>query len=111
MLGRSDKSNEAHLKARKVTLKISIGAIIVIILTSIASIVSAAFDIYQSKSNHALKVWLTEIAPNIFICIDCILLFVALVWIYHSLKHDKQVMGNEKWMGMHTFLLLINLGT
>jgi hypothetical protein len=36
---------------------------------------------------------------------------VALVWICHSLKHDPQVMGNEKWMAVHTVLLILVLGS
>jgi hypothetical protein len=30
MLGRRDKSNEAHVRARKITTKVSVGALIVI---------------------------------------------------------------------------------
>ena len=38
------------------------------------------------------------------------LLLIGLVWIFHSLKQDPQVMGNEKWMCLHTILLIITLG-
>ena len=45
-----------------------------------------------------------------FLLIDCVLLLVGLVWICHSLKHDKEVMGNEKWMLIHNILLFTALG-
>jgi hypothetical protein len=49
--------------------------------------------------------------PGVFLLVDCILLFVALVWICHSLKHDPEVMGNERWMAAHSVLLVLVLGS
>jgi hypothetical protein len=43
--------------------------------------------------------------------IDVILMLFALAWICHSLKNDKKVMGNEKYMAIHTTLLLILFGS
>jgi hypothetical protein len=43
--------------------------------------------------------------------IDVILMLFSLAWICHSLKDDKKVMGNEKYMAIHTTLLLILLGS
>jgi hypothetical protein len=48
--------------------------------------------------------------PQLFIAIDCLLLLIALIWICRSLKHDKHVMGNEKYMVLHSALLLMTLG-
>jgi heme A synthase len=49
--------------------------------------------------------------PSIFLLGFCILLFVALVWICHSLKNDEHLMGNEKWMAVHLVLLTMVLGS
>lgn len=51
------------------------------------------------------------ILPNLYILIDCLLLFIALIWICRSLKHDKHVMGNEKYMVLHSSLLVLTLGS
>jgi hypothetical protein len=48
--------------------------------------------------------------PTLFLTADCVLLLIGLVWICKSLKHDPQVMGNEKWMCLHTILLILTLG-
>ena len=49
--------------------------------------------------------------PGLFLLIDCVLLFLSVVWIFHSLRFDKQAMGNEKWMAIHTILLTITLAS
>jgi hypothetical protein len=54
---------------------------------------------------------MTYILPMSFLAIDCLLLFIALIWIYQSLKHDKHVMGNEKFMLLHAVLLLVVVGS
>jgi hypothetical protein len=38
-----------------------------------------------------------------------VLLFIGLVWICKSLRHDEHVMGNEKFMAIHSILLVIVL--
>ena len=112
MLGRRDKSNEAHLMARRITGKVSIVAVIVIILQSVTLLVNKFFaiyhpDMYSKTLNHVCFF----VLPNAFIFIDCTLLLIALVWIFKSLKHDKHVMGNEKYMLLHTFLLTLLFGS
>jgi hypothetical protein len=57
--------------------------------------------------NYPTQVWV----PVAFLMIDCILLLIALLWILNSLRYEKQARGNEKWMGIHTALLTITLGS
>jgi hypothetical protein len=52
-----------------------------------------------------------NIIPGVFLFGFCILLFVSLVWICNSLKHDKHLMGNEKWMAVHLVLLTMVFGS
>jgi hypothetical protein len=47
----------------------------------------------------------------VFLLGFCILLLVALFWVCHSLRYDKHLMGNEKWMGVHFVLLTMVLGS
>ena len=46
-----------------------------------------------------------------FLLAYCVLLLVAIVWICNSLKHEPQVMGNERWMAAHSVLLFLTLGS
>ena len=43
MLGRKDKSNEAHIRARKITQRISVAVVIVIALTVLATWVNGNY--------------------------------------------------------------------
>jgi CDP-diglyceride synthetase len=61
--------------------------------------------------NTTLNDWTYTVMPGIFLFVDCIFLLVALVWICYSLKNDPEVMGNEKWMGLHSVLLVLMLGS
>jgi hypothetical protein len=42
--------------------------------------------------------------------IEVIILYIALGWICYSLRNDKEVMGNEKLMALHSTFLLVILG-
>jgi hypothetical protein len=53
----------------------------------------------------------TYYIPSAFLLLDCILLTVGLAWICHSLKHEPQVMGNEKWMAVHSLLIFLLFGS
>jgi hypothetical protein len=46
MLGRKDKSNEMHIKARKITSKISMAVAAVIFLNYLYFVIDAWFKIY-----------------------------------------------------------------
>jgi uncharacterized membrane protein YwzB len=74
----------------------------------------ANYGIYRritGKYNHNLDNWTYNIIPGVFLLAFCILLLIALVWVCHSLRHDKHLMGNEKWMAAHLVLLTIMLGS
>ena len=72
---------------------------------------SCIYDRITGEYNAILELWTWRIIPTVFLLVFCVLLLVALVWICHSLKHDKHLMGNEKWMGAHTVLLTGVLGS
>jgi len=63
-------------------------------------------DTYSDK----LVNWTYYYIPTTCLLADCVLLLIGLIWICHSLRHDTQVMGNEKWMAIHTGLLVLTLG-
>jgi hypothetical protein len=109
MLGRVDKSNEMHIKARKVTTTVSVIMCVFIVLSYCGWALDGYFYYWLQWMNYndSLYLWSHSILPNVYLCIDCALLLAALIWICRSLKHDKHMMGNEKYMGVHTFLLLI----
>jgi hypothetical protein len=110
MFGRKDKTMEKHIRVRKVTSKISyvvLGIIAINYLISIANVVNSRIN---GKESIKIYRWNYEYIPTIFLTADCVLLVIGLVWICRSLKHDPQVMGNEKWMCIHTILLIITLG-
>jgi len=112
MLGRADKSNEAHLRARSITGKVTIGAIIFILLRAVILIVDKFFFFYYPELYlEELDFWILFVLPNFIMFVECLLLLIALVWIFKSLKHDKHVMGNEKWMLLHTILLILTFGS
>jgi hypothetical protein len=64
----------------------------------------------NGQYSYKINSWTFTYIPTLFLTADCVLLLIGLVWICHSLKHDPQVMGNEKWMCLHTILLIITLG-
>jgi len=59
---------------------------------------------------NTLNNWSNYYAANVLIASDFGLMLVGLVWICHSLRFDRHVMGNEKWMAILTGLLLLVLG-
>jgi hypothetical protein len=110
MFGRKNKTMQNHIKVRKVTGKISyvvIGLIAINYLLSIANVIN-----YRINGQFSDKIdnWTYVFIPTMFLIADCVLLLIGLVWICKSLKHDPQVMGNEKWMCLHTILLIITIG-
>jgi hypothetical protein len=110
MFGRKDKSMRNHIKIRKVTSKISyvvIGLIAINYLVSLANVISKRIN---GQLSLKIITWTYVYVPTLFLTADCVLLLIGLVWICNSLKHDPQVMGNEKWMCLHTILLSITLG-
>jgi hypothetical protein len=113
MLGRANKSNEAHIKARKITSKISVTMIFLIGVNYIIAGYNCYFwdeTDYLQKNKHysdTINTVTFYLMPTIFLLIDCVLLLIALIWICRSLKHSEEVMGNERWMALHTFLLTL----
>ena len=112
MLGRSDKSNEMHIKARKITTKVSVAMTLIIIATSIAWVVNGYDQSFNPDKESEIIDELTHYyLPNILMFIFCTLLLVSLIWICRSLKHDKHMMGNEKFMAIHLGFLLITVAS
>jgi hypothetical protein len=112
MFGREDKSLAKHEINRGITRKISYVGVAIITLNYLTWF--ANHGIYYRINgyyNPTLDNWTDNIIPGVFLLVDCILLFVALVWICHSLRQDPQVMGNEKWMAVHSVLLVLMLGS
>jgi hypothetical protein len=106
MLGRGDKSNAAHLKARKITSRISIVVIACYGVNYFITVLEMYFFFYDHKSYSSFITRLAfQYLPLTFLFADVVLLIIALVWICKSLRHDKQVMGNEKWMALHILML------
>ena len=109
MLGRKDKTVEKHLKARECTSMIRT---VVVVLTTVSfsaaigrfCFLNLADLIKATKIIHAVSVY-----TSAFICLDVVLMYVALAWICHSLKNDRKVMGNEKLMAVHCTILLVIL--
>jgi hypothetical protein len=111
MFGRKDKTMKKHIKIRKVTSKISYAVVGLIAINYLIYIA----DFANNRINHKLDTskiydWTYMNIPSFFLTADCALLVIGLVWICHSLKHDPKVMGNEKWMAVHTILLILTLG-
>jgi hypothetical protein len=69
------------------------------------------FKRVNGDSNQTLSEWTSAYNPSIFLLTDCVLLFTGLAWICNSLKHDPQVMGNEKYMAAHSFILILMLAS
>ena len=112
MFGREDKSMAKHERNRGITRKISYVGVAIISINWIANFVN--YGVYRwatGEYNHPLDNWNYNILPGVFLSVEIILLFVALVWICHSLKHDPHVMGNGKWMATHSVLLVLVLGS
>jgi hypothetical protein len=112
MFGREDKSLAKHERNRGITRKISYVGVAIITINYLVNIVN--YGIYRrvtNEYNETLHKWISNIVPGVLLMIDCILLCVALVWICHSLRYDPQVMGNEKWMAVHSGILVLMLGS
>ena len=90
MFGREDKTLAKHEKNRAITRKISY--VIVAVITLNYLIEMANYVIYRritGEYNDSLDNWTYNIIPGVFLLGFCLLLLVALVWICHSLRHDK----------------------
>jgi hypothetical protein len=112
MFGRDDQSQAKHEKNRSITRRISY--VIVALICINWFIECANYGIYRrvtGEYNFTLDKWTYTIMPGVLLLSYCILQLVALVWICRSLKHDPKVMGNEKWMGAHSVLLVMILGS
>jgi magnesium-transporting ATPase (P-type) len=112
MFGREDKSPAKHEINRGITRKISYVCVAIISINYL--IWFANLGIYfriTGEYNHTLRLWTGTIFSGVFLVAFCILLLVALLWVYHSLRHDEQLMGNEKWMAAHLVLLTLVLGS
>jgi hypothetical protein len=82
MLGRIDKSNEAHVKARLITSKISYAGIAAIIINYLVYFIY--WCCYRTDGqilNGKIEKWTMGYLPCTFLLIDCLLLFIGLVWI------------------------------
>jgi hypothetical protein len=101
---------EEHVRIRKITGKISYVVVGLIALNYLVNIATWISYRVNGQFNNKIDDWTFTYIPAIFLTADCVLLLIGLVWICHSLKHDPQVMGNEKWMGLHTFLFVLTLG-
>jgi len=110
MFGRDDKTLAKHNKVRKVTRIISYVCVALISLNYLIRIAYGIDYRINGTYNVSLVNWTAFYIPTFWLFIDCVLLLVGLVWICHSLRDDPLVMGNEKWMAIHTGLLLLNLG-
>lgn len=111
MFGREDKSNEKHVQVRKVTSKVCYTGIAIIIVNYIINLSIAIAYRINGYKNEPLSHWTFLYIPAGFLLTDCVLLTIGLVWICHSLKHEPHLLGNEKWMCVHTSLLIITLGS
>jgi hypothetical protein len=112
MFGREDKSQAKHEINRGVTRKISYVCVAIMFLNYLIEFANKG--IYRritGEYNHTLHNWTLGIIPSVFLLSFCILLFISLLWVLHSLRHDKHLMGNEKWMGVHFILLTLVLGS
>ena len=110
MFGRKDKTMQNHIKVRKVTSKISYVVIGLIAINYLFAIANSISDIINGQFSYKIDNWTYVFIPTMFLIAECVLLLIGLVWICKSLKHEPQVMGNEKWMCLHTILLIITLG-
>jgi hypothetical protein len=112
MFGREIKTQAKHEQNRGITRRISYVLVSIISLTYLIEF--ANYGIYRritGEYNTNLENWTYNIIPGVFILSFCTLLLVALLWVLHSLRHDKHLMGNEKWMAAHFVLLTILLGS
>jgi hypothetical protein len=110
MLGRKDQTLAKHEKRRAISKKISYVGVALITINYLTCI--ACRGIYYritGESNLALVNWTLIINPSLFISSFCVILLVALIWIFHTFRHDKNLMGNERWMALHSFLLVLIL--
>jgi hypothetical protein len=110
MFGREDKSLAKHEKNRGITAKISYVCVAIISMNFLLNF--GNYGIYRrvtGEYNHTLDKWTYTYLPGMFLLMYCILLLVALVWICRSLKNDPEVMGNERWMAIHSILLILTL--
>jgi hypothetical protein len=112
MFGREDKSQDKHEKNRGITRKISYVCVAIISINYLVEIANVGVYLrITGEYNPTLLILTYQIIPGVLLLSFCILLLVALLWVCHSLRHDKQLMGNEKWMAVHLVLLTLMLGS
>jgi hypothetical protein len=112
MFGREDQTQAKHEKNREVTRKISYVGVAVISINYL--IFFANKGIYRRITGEfslTLLNWTFNIIPGFFLLGFCILLLVAILWVCYSLRHDKKLIGNDKWMAVHLVLLTLVLGS
>jgi hypothetical protein len=88
MFGREDKTIQKHIQARKVTRKISYAGITVIVLNYLINItywISVRANGTILNELNIVDSWTFNYFPCVFLGIDCVLLFIGLIWICHSL--------------------------
>jgi len=110
MFGRDDQTYATHIRIRKITKKISYACLALITTNYLVFIADEIYNRINGTFSHQLYYWTAFYIPNTCLFIDCMLLLISLVWICHSLRYDRQVMGIEKWMAIHTGLLVLTLG-
>lgn len=113
MLGREDKSDAKHREVRKKTSKICYaGAVLIVINYAVYSgygLWSISNDRpFEERVNSVTWMVTVQWIPLTFYLIYDITLFVALAWICRSLRKNPDVMANEKYMGLHSALLLLS---
>jgi hypothetical protein len=112
MFGREDKSLVKHEKNRGITRKISYVGVAIISIDYLINFANHGICLrITGKYNHRLNNWTDRIIPSVFLLVFCLLLLISLFWILNSLRYDKQLMGNEKWMAAHFALLTMVLGS
>jgi len=83
MLRRKDKSIEAHLKARRITFRITIGVIVFLVIAVTGNVLNSVFYAYARRLySDIYTAWVGAWIPLALLLIMCVLLLIALRWIY-----------------------------
>jgi magnesium-transporting ATPase (P-type) len=109
MLSNKQQTKAKYKKKTAISQKISytVAALIAInFLTIIAHYLSYRFT---GNLNETLQKWTYTIIPLIFMVGICVILLVALTWICKMFWHDDKLVSSEKWMALHSLLLVIVL--
>ena len=117
MITRKDKTIEKHYQVRKCSRKINYLGISLILINYLVYfgntgiLLRATGGPDDGHYSQAIQTWTYFYMPSIFTGIFALILFVALLLIYSVLRRDKEVKGNEKWMCIHFFLVIILTGS